>query len=609
MDFATITPVVESAGYSKVSLKPSHWQKQQRETIELYLGIDNDDLLHYFRKKAGLPSDVDGLAGWYGTNANTFGQKLGAYAKLYRVSGDYRLKEKALFLTKEWMKCADFSPEIFEADTYVYDKLMGGFLDVYEYLGYKKLEKYMAILTEYAKANFKRDIKRDGLQDEELWSNRMIEWYTLPENLYRAYQLTGDESYKEFAEEWDYDYLWEKLNRNDFHIGPRHAYSQVNSLSSAARAYEVTGDDKYLNAMKIAYEEITSRHMFATGGYGPAECLFTEKESYLGDSLKSTWDDTLTEPMYTNFAGSKVTRNDTWGSCEVSCCAWAVFKYCNYLLRFTGDARYADWAEKMLYNGTGGQLPITSEGKVMYYANYFLDGAVKTVEDRRLQPGGHSFEWQCCTGTFPQDVAEYSNMLYYFDKESIYVSQYLPSKAEWEKDGKNVSVENFSLYPEEDRIKFRVSVESDVEFSLKLRVPSWASRDNKLTINGEAVEVDFLPNNWVTIQRIWQDEDIIELEFPFSLRFDEVDDANGDIAALSYGPIVLAADKMTMFVGDRKDPSSWIFPVKDEPFTFVTKKGHVRGYDFLTRTFTPYYKIGEMQWYYLYNRITSLEKR
>ena len=78
----------------------------------------------------------------------------------------------------------------------------------------------------------------------------------------------------------------------------------------------------------------------------------------------------------------------------------------------------------MLINGVAGQPPIDSQGHVMYYADYFVDGAVKSVQDRRLQGNGANFEWQCCTGTFPQDVAEYANMLYYTDEEGIYVSQY-----------------------------------------------------------------------------------------------------------------------------------------------------------------------------------------
>ncbi|MDP4086618.1 MAG: glycoside hydrolase family 127 protein [Bacillota bacterium] len=603
MTIAENPNIIKSFRYNHVSLKNSHWKKQRDDTIELYLGIPNDDLLHYFRQRAGLNSEVNGLAGWYGTNANTFGQKLGALAKLYCVSGDYRLKEKALFLAEEWIECADASPITFECDTYVYDKLMGGFLDLYEYLGYKKIGKYISTLTDYAINQFKRDIKRDGLQDHELWSNHMIEWYTLPENLYRAYQLLGKEKYREFAQEWDYGYLWDKLNNSNFQIGPRHAYSQINSLSSAARAFEVTGDNRYLSAMKIAYEEITSHHIFATGGYGPAECLFTEKEGYLGDSLKSTWDQTLTDPFYVNFGGSKVTRNDTWGSCEISCCAWAVFKFCNYLLQFTGDAKYGDWVEKMLYNGTGGQLPITPEGKVMYYANYFLDGAIKTVEDRRLQEGGQSFEWQCCTGTFPQDVAEYANMLYYFDNEGIYISQYLPSKVEWKKDNSVIQLENYSLYPEESQIKFRISVEESVEFILKLRIPAWATGKNSLKINGKKIEASLAPNTWAQVKRVWSDGDIIIVDFPFSLYFKAVDDYNKDIVALNYGPFVLVANKMTKFIGDVNQASSWIHPVEGKNFTFVTDKGHVEGYDFLTRTFTPYYKVGEMQWYYMYNRI------
>ena len=594
---------IRSFDYNHVSLKNSHWKKQQEETIELYLGIPNEDLLHYFRKKAGLPSDAQGLTGWYGTNANTFGQKLAALAKLYLVSEDYRLYEKAIYLAEEWIKCADYSDKTYECDTYVFDKLMGGFVDLYEYLGFTKIAPYMSRLTDYAASHFKRDIKRDGLQDHGLWSNHMIEWYTLPENLFRAYQLTKDDKYRDFAREWDYDYLWDKLNSGDFHIGPRHAYSQINSLSSAARAYEDTKDEKYLSAMKIAYDEITSHHMFATGGYGPAECLFTEKEGYLGDSLKSTWDQTLEDPMYVNFGDSKVTRNDTWGSCEISCCAWAVFKYCNYLLQYTGEAKYADWVEKMLYNGTGGQLPVTHEGKVMYYANYFLDGAIKTVEDRRIQEGGHLFEWQCCTGTFPQDVAEYSNMLYYFDDESIYVSQYLPSKVEWKKGDKHVLVENYSLFPEEEQIKLRISVENEVEFNLKLRVPSWATSNNSIKINGELIQADLKPNQWVTLRKLWTDGDIVEADFPFSLYFKAVDEKSEDVVALNYGPLVLVADKMAHFIGDVTEPSAWIKPVPDQSFTFVTDKGHVSGYDFLQRTFVPYYKVGEMQWYYMYNRI------
>jgi hypothetical protein len=108
---------LESADYSNVVLKSGHWKRQLDDTIELYLNIPNEDLLHIFRVKAGVDSQARGLTGWYGAGASTFGQKLGALAKLYRATGDYRLKEKALYLADEWTRCVDLSDRLLENGT------------------------------------------------------------------------------------------------------------------------------------------------------------------------------------------------------------------------------------------------------------------------------------------------------------------------------------------------------------------------------------------------------------------------------------------------------------------------------------------------------------
>lgn len=46
-----------------------------------------------------------------------------------------------------------------------------------------------------------------------------IEWYTLPENLLRAYQLFGDPLYRDFAMTWLYPYVWDKLAAGEEDIG------------------------------------------------------------------------------------------------------------------------------------------------------------------------------------------------------------------------------------------------------------------------------------------------------------------------------------------------------------------------------------------------------
>lgn len=219
--------------------------------------------------------------------------------------------------------------------------------------------------------------------------------------------------------------------------------------------------------------------------------------------------------VYRNFGGGMVPRNDNWGSCEVSCCAWAVFKICNYLLRITGKAKYGDWAEQMLINGVAGQPPIDSEGHVMYYAGYFVDGAVKSLEDRRLQPNGANFEWQCCTGTFPQDVAEYANMIYYTDEEGIYVSQYLPSKASFSIRGSRFALENCSGGDISPIRKFRVQAEGGTSCRISFRIPRWAKGVNRILVNGEDMGLSAQPDTWAVLEREWQADDVIEISLPF----------------------------------------------------------------------------------------------
>lgn len=596
---------LKSFAYENVRLKPGHWEEQRRELTETYLGIDNDDLLHYFRKLAGISDKGTGLVGWYGGNASTFGQMLGAMAHLWQETGDERLKKKVLFLAEEWEKCGEVSERIYDVnDTYVYDKLMGGLLDVYEVFHLESIPGFLRKLTQSAVRRFPREIKRDGLQDRELSEARMIEWYTLPEQLYRAWELTGEEIYRDFAQQWDYPYFFDKLSSKDFRIGPRHAYSHVNSLSSAARAFENTGKETYLQAIQNGYEEILSHHTFATGGYGPAECLFPEEEGYLGDSLKDNWDQKRTHKEYRNFGDTVVTRDDAWGSCEVSCCSWAVFKLTRYLMELTGEARYGVWAERMLYNCCGGQPPITPEGKVMYYADYFLNGGLKTVEDRRLQENGASFEWQCCTGTFPEDVAEYANLLYYKGENGLYVAQYLPSEVDISMQGENVTLENCSMFPKDQRIRFVLHTGRKVHGSIHFRVPDWAEGKNRIFINGEVWSSDVRPDTWAVLTRSWEDGDEVILEFPFGLKLKPVDERNPDIAALIYGPLVLVCDKMAVFQGDVEHPEEWIVPSWREgySFTFETKPGHVKGFPWLTRRFYPYYEVPQMEWYYMYQR-------
>jgi uncharacterized protein len=586
--------------YRDVELLDGICQRQRADTIAFYLKYPAvDDILQGSRKLAGIHTDADGMPGW----GPSIGQYFGALAKLYRCTGDRRLYDKCMDIFSGWTECADACQKVLDLGTYMYEKFIGGLLDMAEYMGVDRARAYIWRLTIRAKEMFDTGIPRDGLQDERM--KGPIEWYTLPENLYRAYQLFGDPLYKEFADEWLYHYLFDKIAAEDYKIGPRHAYSHVNCLSSAARAYMVTEDARYLDVIQKAYREIVAHHTYITGGYGPAEMLFGENDGYMGDMLKNTWElERENGAAYRSFWGGMVARSDAWGSCEVSCCAWAVFKICNYLIKLTGDARYGAWAESMLINGTLGQPPITPKGEIMYYANYFLDGAVKTVEDRRLTEGGGNHVWQCCTGTFPQDVAEYANMVFYTCSDGLYISQYIPAEVKTALGGQQITARILPRALEDQRAIIRLGMAEPARMKVSMRVPSWAVHTT-VSVNGVVQDIPCAPDTWAVLDRQWHDGDEIILNTQYTLVFKAVDKANPGIMALSWEPLALVSDEMTILTGDIGHPEDWIKPVSGQPGVFETQPGHTGKYPFVCRRFSPYYSFPIMKWYYMYYRVSS----
>ena len=121
--------------------------------------------------------------------------------------------------------------------------------------------------------------------------------------------------------------FFDPLARNQNILPGKHAYSHLIALSSGAKAYQVTGDPKYLQAIRNAWDMLERTQQFASGGSGPKETFVTPNEGKLGDSLASTRD-----------------------YFETPCGCYAHIKLARYLMRFTGEARYGDGLERLLYN-------------------------------------------------------------------------------------------------------------------------------------------------------------------------------------------------------------------------------------------------------------------
>lgn len=573
---------LQSFDYEGVRLAEGMLDSQFRATRDYYFAIPDDDILKGFRQRAGMRAPGNDLGGWYsgdptitrwwskGDTFNVFGQWLSGMARLSKAGNDEVLREKAAHLMIEWGATIEDDGFFFysrrpNAPHYTYDKTVCGLVDLYEYAGRTDALPLLDKITDWAITNLDRIRQRNS-----------TEWYTLSENLYRAYVLTGNPKYKNFADIWQYTAYWKffadgtdlvpchymKLPAGwEYQSSPLnyHAYSHVNTLSSAAMAYGVTGDEEYLKTIVNAYDWLDRTQFYASGGYGPEEDLMPPDGS-LSDSLESTF-----------------------RSFETICGAWAGFKLARYLMQFTGEARYGDWIEKLVYNGIGAALPMAAHGQTFYYSDYRLGGGRKIYH--------LDGTWPCCSGTYPQVVADYHNVIYFKDENSLYVNLFVPSVVTWRYHENEIAVEQDTTYPESDSTVLTVTPRTPVAFNLKIRVPSW-SQGVSISVNGSRQNVATRPGTWATIQRMWKAGDRIAIQIAMQLRTVPVDQQHPNRVALVYGPVVLVQKTQPVLPGKGVANSARLSR-GDESLAFSIP-GQPAG------DFVPFYKVAAGEPYNMY---------
>ena len=502
--------------YEGVTLESGTLRRQFDEVRDYYLRIPSDDLLKGFRKRAGKPAPGADLGGWYTPDVfNIFGQILSGLARMYAATGDSACREKLDMLVAEWGKTVAPDGFFFYSDKpnaphYGYDKLAAGLLDAYVYGRNRSALGYLSRITDWAIKTL--DQKRPYAINSPRGDT---EWYTLSENLYRAYLVTGDRKYRDYGSVWEYTRYWELFaSRSDifapFSHTPfqaYHAYSHVNTLSSAAAAYWVTGQPHYLDTLKNAHDFLVNNEIFATGGFGPRERLLP-----VGSNIE-----TLVRLGF-HF--------------ETQCGSWAVFKLGKYLTSFTGDARYGDWIELVLINGIGASIPMATDGTVFYFSDYNIDGAAKSQININA--------WSCCAGTRPIAAADFHDLIYFHDDANVYVNLFTPSSLDWTRNGARVRLTQRTRFPEEERTEFHFVLDRPSSFGLKLRIPGWLTGPMQVTVNGRPVQARADLKNWAVIARTWQNGDRVAVTLPAKFWLSRLPGSAAAPVAVMRGPVTMA---------------------------------------------------------------------
>jgi DUF1680 family protein len=522
-------------GYGDVELAPGLAQTQFQQTQAVMMGLDEDSLLKPWRLRAGLPAPGADMGGWYDeippvktpsgghgyAPGHSFGQWISALARGYSVTGDPRTRAKVDRLVQ--LYDAAISPKFyvnFLYPAYNYDKLVLGLVDAHRFA---RIPNALEVLDRTTEAALPRLPPRalDRGEPQRQWraqvgDNTTMDYtrdesYTLPENLYLAYQLGAGKRYRLLAERFLLDdTFFDPLAEGIDVIPDRHAYSYFNALNSAMQAYLTTGSQKHLRAARFGLERVQANQSFATGGWGPDEGFYPKENHALYSSLSGTH-----------------------RSFETPCGSYAHLKLTRYLLRVSADGRYGDSMERVFYNTVLGALPLQPDGRAFYYADYNQTGQRTYFPDA----------WPCCSGTLPQVAADYHICCYFKDADGIYVNLYLPSTLRWiTSDGAKLQLKQTGTYPMEGRIAFHVSLSRPSAFALRLRIPAWSQREGgaSLRVNGVRVQVT-VNAGFATLRRRWRDADHVELSIPMPMRLEAIDATHPNCVALLRGPLVLFA--------------------------------------------------------------------
>jgi uncharacterized protein len=530
------TVPLQEFGYGDISLASELHNHQLEENIAVLMALSDDSLLKPLRKMSGQAAPGEELGGWYLYDpafeggsldagfapACTFGQWVSALARAYACTGDERVREKVLRLNRAYART--ISGEFYENNrfpAYCYDKIICGLMDSQRLANDPDAYKILQATTDTALPHLPGHAVEHGVP----WRSgkgdayTIDESYTLAENLFLAYQRGFGKRYRDLGVAYLDDAYFDPLAAGVSNFEGRHAYSHVNALCSAMQGYMTLGSAKHLRAARNGFNFLQNQS-FVTGGWGA--------------------DETLRGP---DSEAPYASLTESHKSFETPCGSYAHFKLTRYLLRVSGDARYGDSMERVMYNTVLGAKPLRTDGSTFYYSDYNFDGR-KGYSDRRRR-------WACCSGTLPQVAADYRINAYFRDERGVFVNLYLPSTVRWKISGAQVSLKQETGYPFESQVHFEVSLSRPQEFALHLRIPAW-SEGALIAVNGKNTEV-VTAGTFATIRRVWKNGDRVDLEIPLKTRSETFSERHKETVAVTRGPLVLFAVDGAKYAMRRED--------------------------------------------------------
>lgn len=534
--------MLKPAEKGSVKILPGVFRERMDVNRQYLLELDANCLLQNFYLEAGIilpglqvvdnPETANLHWGWEAPTCQLRGHFLGhwisAAAKLIAADGEPELRVKLDKIVSELARCQELNggewvgsiPEKYFtrliknqyiwSPQYVMHKTIVGLSDAYIYAGNTQALDILSHLSDWyitwtekaAETNPHAVYAGEEAGMLEVWA--------------QLYQLTKDEKYLTLAKRYADAGLFRKLKEGKDSLTNCHANASIPFTHGAAKMYEITGDSDWLEVIKLFWKAaVTDRGMFSTTGMNAGEF----------------W---VPPHMQGHFLGS---------SDQEFCTVYNMVRTASYLLKYTGEAQYADYIERALYNGF-----LAQQNAQTGMPAYFLPLGAGSHK----KWGTKTRDFWCCHGTMVQAQTLYPELVWFTDGDKITAAQYIPSEFTAEMNGANVTVSQTTgmkyyndqaFFDEKDDgqmsrwlLKFSVKCDKPARFTLSLRVPEWA-KGVELEVNGKNTAAP-VKDGWLDITADWQN-DSVQVFFPSGLRAETLPDMP-ELMSVVDGPIVLA---------------------------------------------------------------------
>jgi uncharacterized protein len=365
----------------------------------------------------------------------------------------------------------------------------------------------------------------DHLVDTFLGTDGGLDGHPIVETaLAELYRETGHRPYLELASQWVEQRGHGLIGSSGFGLRYLQDYEPVREMTTeyghVVRALYLeagvvdvaaeTSDAALLHTSVTRWADMIAAKTYLTGGNGSRH----EGESF-GDRFELPPDRAYNE----------------------TCAAIASFQWAWRLLLATGQGKYADHMERILYNGFAGA--IATGGTRFFYVNPLQ----RRIDHFEKDDPGRRREWfscACCPPNIMRLTASLQNYLATVAGDTLYLHQFTGAELAAPLAGGELAIRVVTSYPWSGAVEVQVTGAPPAPAGLALREPAW-STSGHLLLNGQPLAAGPAGAGYLLVHRQWQPGDVLRYELALTPRLTSPDrrvDAVRGTAAIERGPLV-----------------------------------------------------------------------